>query len=104
MTKVIERPPPVELGPRRHGGVSRSVKRLRGSDEQLRHEPELPTRRRKRMRSNPVAPWELRIGDYRVFDDIEPADVETSSLELAVLAIGLKIGNRVWIGGEEHEL
>jgi hypothetical protein len=56
------------------------------------------------MRSNPVAPWELRIGDYRVFDDIEPADVETSSLELAVLAIGLKIGNRVWIGGEEHEL
>ncbi len=73
-------------------------------DDQLRHQPDVPTRRRKRMRNNPVAPWELRVGDYRVFYDVVLEAEEAGKPEVVVLAIGLKIRNRVWIGGEEHEL
>ncbi len=73
-------------------------------DDQLRHQPDVPTRHRKRMRPNAVAPWELRVGDYRVFYDVEPGTEEAERPEVVVLAIGLKTGNRVWIGGEEHEL
>lgn len=32
-------------------------------DEQLRHEPDSPTRRRKPLRPNALAAWELQIGD-----------------------------------------
>ena len=44
-------------------------------EEQLTHEPKLPTRKRKVLRPNPIAPWELRLGDVRVFYDVqdEPA-------------------------------
>ncbi len=73
-------------------------------DDQLRHQPDVPTRRRKRMRPNPVAPWELRVGDYRVFYDLEPGAEEAGEPEVVVLAIGLKTRNRIWIGGEEQEL
>jgi len=56
------------------------------------------------MRPNAVAPWELRVGDYRVFYDVEPGAEEAEKPGVVVLAIGLKTRNRVWIGGEEHEL
>lgn len=47
------------------------------------------------MRPNPVAPWELRIGNFRVYYEIndDPATV-------TVLAIGVKERNRVRIGGD----
>ena len=69
-------------------------------DEQLVHQPAVETRNRKPMRPNPLGPWELRIGDLRVYYDVqeEPEKVVT------VLAVGIKIGNRVFIGGEEVEL
>jgi mRNA-degrading endonuclease RelE of RelBE toxin-antitoxin system len=35
-------------------------------DRQLAHQPTNETRNRKPMRPNPLAPWELRIGDLRV--------------------------------------
>ena len=73
-------------------------------DDQLRHQPDLPTRHRKQMRPNPVAPWELRVGDYRVFYDIEPITEEASEPRVVVLAIGLKTGSRFLIGDEEHQL
>jgi len=40
-------------------------------DEQLTHQPTSETRHRKLLRSNPLAPWELRIGDPRVYHDVE---------------------------------
>ena len=40
-------------------------------DEQLTHEPMLPTRKRKLLGPNPIAPWELRLGDIRVFYDVQ---------------------------------
>jgi hypothetical protein len=52
------------------------------------------------LRANPVAPWELRLGVLRVYFDVslEPAPVVT------VRAVGVKIRERVWIGGEEVDL
>jgi mRNA-degrading endonuclease RelE of RelBE toxin-antitoxin system len=73
-------------------------------DEQLRHQPGVPTRHRKQLRTNPVAPWELRVGDFRVFYDLEPGDDATSESKVVLLAVGVKVRNRIMIGGEEHEL
>ena len=51
------------------------------------------------MRDNPTAAWELRLGQLRVYFDIdEPARIVT------VRAVGLKRRNRVFIGGKELPL
>jgi hypothetical protein len=52
------------------------------------------------MRPNPIAPWELRIGDLRVYYDVE----STPEPKVLIRAIGVKERNRVLIGGEEIEL
>jgi len=69
-------------------------------DEQLAHQPGIETRNRKPMRPNPTAPWELRIGELRVYYEIadEPDNVVT------IVAVGVKDRNRVLIGGREIEL
>lgn len=72
---------------------------LDGVDEQLSHEPTVETRHRKRMRPNPLAPWELRIGDLRVY-----YDVEETAQAVHVLAVGVKEHNRLRIGDQEIEL
>ena len=48
------------------------------------------------MRPNPLAPWELRIGNLRVYYDIEDESEPTVWIE----AIGIKKGNVVYIGSE----
>ena len=40
-------------------------------DAQLAYQPTLPTRKRKLLRPNPLAPWELRLGEVRVFYSVE---------------------------------
>jgi len=40
-------------------------------EKQLQYQPSVETRNRKPMRPNPVAPWELRTGNLRVYYDIE---------------------------------
>jgi len=47
---------------------------LEGLERQLLHEPLVETRNRKPLRPNPVAPWELRIGNLRVFYEVVPGD------------------------------
>lgn len=42
-----------------------------GIDAQLRYEPTVETRNRKRLRPNSTAEWELRIGDFRVLYDVD---------------------------------
>ena len=42
-----------------------------GVDQQLMHEPMVEIRNRKQMRANPLASWELRLGDLRVYYDVE---------------------------------
>jgi mRNA interferase RelE/StbE len=68
-------------------------------DEQLTYEPTAETRNRKRMRPNPLASWELRTGDLRVY-----CDVADSPPTVMILAIGIKRGNRLYIGGEGVDL
>ena len=69
-------------------------------DEQLAHQPTVETRNRKPMRPNPLAPWELRIGQLRVYYEVkqEPGPV------VVVLAVGIKDRNTIQIGGEEISL
>jgi mRNA-degrading endonuclease RelE of RelBE toxin-antitoxin system len=66
---------------------------------QLTYQPAVETRNRKRLRPNPLTPWELRIGEIRVFYDVT-ADV----LSVRGIAVGRKEGNRLMIGGEEISL
>jgi mRNA-degrading endonuclease RelE of RelBE toxin-antitoxin system len=70
------------------------------ADEQLAHQPSVETRHRKPMRPNPLAPWELRVGELRVYYDVE----EEPDRLVTVLAIGVKDRSRIFIGGEEVEL
>jgi mRNA-degrading endonuclease RelE of RelBE toxin-antitoxin system len=55
------------------------------------------SKRRKFMRPNPLAPWELRIGDYRVFYEIREGSVR-------ILAIGHKVHNELFIQGQKVEI
>ena len=72
--------------------------------EQLFHSPATETKNRKPL-VEPAsfgATWELRFGpknSFRVF-----YDVNHEKKTVAVLAIGVKEGNRLFIGGEEFEL
>lgn len=67
--------------------------------EQLAYEPMTMTKNRKPLRPNPIAAWAIRIGDYRVFYDVDPA----ASL-VTVRAVGYKDHNVLLIRGEEVPL
>jgi mRNA-degrading endonuclease RelE of RelBE toxin-antitoxin system len=60
-------------------------------------QPTVETRNRKPMHSNLLAVWELRIGTLRVYYDVE----EEPDRVVYVRAAGIKIRDRVRIGGEE---
>jgi mRNA-degrading endonuclease RelE of RelBE toxin-antitoxin system len=88
--------------------AERQLSRLKASDrtilidaieEQLAHQPTSPARHRKLLRANPLAAWELRVGDFRVFYNVE----EEQALVILV-AIGAKIHNTLYIEGEEFRL
>ncbi len=73
-------------------------------EKQLSHQPDIETRNRKPLHrpSSLGADWELRLGPhnrfrvlYRIADTVR---------EIYVLAVGVKDGNRLVIGGEEFEL
>lgn len=71
-----------------------------GIEKQLLKEPLKETKNRKPLRPNPIAPWELRIGNLRIFYDItsdEPNIVK-------ILAIGYKKSNTLYIAGKEVKL
>jgi len=66
---------------------------------QLPHEPLSLTRNRKKLRPNELAEWELRVGDFRVF-----YDVDESEQVVSVRALGYKVGSRLMINGKEFDL
>jgi len=72
--------------------------------QQLSYTPEVRTRNRKPLKE-PVefgATWELRFGpsnSFRVFYEVDRDD-----RVVTILAIGVKEGNRLFIGGKEFEL
>jgi mRNA-degrading endonuclease RelE of RelBE toxin-antitoxin system len=64
--------------------------------EQLAHEPLIETKNRKPLRENPIASWELRIGKFRVFYEVnEPAQM------VSVVSVGHKEHNILFIRGKE---
>ena len=83
---------------RHHSLIQQAVK------EQLSYEPAIETRNRKPLeRVTDLDPiWEIRFGPndrFRVFYEID-----RPSRDVFILAIGVKVGNRLFIGGEEFEI
>lgn len=81
-----------------HGLIRRVI------DEQLTGAPETETRNRKPLEQPAPAgaAWELRLGPdnrFRVF-----YEVANDRRVVLILAVGVKKGNRLSIGGEEIEL
>ncbi|OQY59870.1 MAG: hypothetical protein B6245_04390 [Desulfobacteraceae bacterium 4572_88] len=64
--------------------------------EQLSYEPLKETRNRKRLRCNPLGPWELRSGNYRMF-----YEVNNDIVTVAVISVGMKKHNVLYIRGRE---
>jgi mRNA-degrading endonuclease RelE of RelBE toxin-antitoxin system len=75
-------------------------KTVAGIELHLKHQPQVETLNRKKMRPNEVAPWELRIGNLRVYYDV----MEEPEHDVMILAIGIKDRNCVYIGGEAVDL
>ena len=69
-------------------------------EQQLTRQPLAETRNRKPMRPNPLAPWELRIGNLRVYYEV----MEEAEARVHILAIGIKERNRVRVGTTVIEL
>ena len=72
---------------------------LDGIEIQLRHDPNVETRNRKRLRPNEIAEWELRVGQLRVFYNVHTAD-----LIVRIEAVGIKAGNLLFIRGAKRQL
>jgi mRNA-degrading endonuclease RelE of RelBE toxin-antitoxin system len=94
----------IELNQRAHDNLNGLHKRdQRNSVDaivgQLTHEPQRPTRNRKKLEENEVTPWELRVGDWRAFYDIDQENEV-----VVILEIGQKTHNTLRIGGEEIDL
>ncbi len=65
----------------------------------LQTEATIPSRKKKRLRPNPIAPWELKIGEYRVF-----YEVEEENQIINILAIGHKEHNDLYVQGRRVDL
>jgi mRNA-degrading endonuclease RelE of RelBE toxin-antitoxin system len=63
----------------------------------LWEDADIESNRRKRLRPNELAPWELRAGKYRVFYELEAGQVK-------VVAIGHKEHNELFVRGKKVEL
>src|SRR6266404_988945 len=69
-------------------------------ERQLANQPLKESGNPKPLRPNPIAPWELRVGDLRVFHEV----AITAPRAVHILAVGIKKRNVVRIGGEEFHL
>ena len=60
----------------------------------LVHQPKTTTKAVKRLRPNPFAEFELRVGDLRVLYNVE-------GTEVVLLLVGRKAGNKLIVEGKE---
>jgi mRNA-degrading endonuclease RelE of RelBE toxin-antitoxin system len=60
----------------------------------LLHQPTTPTKAIKRLRPNPLAEFELRVGGLRALYNVE-------ANEVVILVVGQKVGNKLIVEGEE---
>ena len=66
---------------------------------QLAHQATKETNNRKRLRPNQLAEWEQRVGDFRVF-----YDVDAENAKVKIEAVGRKQGSKLFVHGEEYYL
>jgi len=71
---------------------------VKGIKKYLQVGAHIETRKRKRLRTNIIASWELRLENYRVFYEFEEPDI------VKILAIGYKVHNELYIRGKRVEL
>jgi mRNA interferase RelE/StbE len=62
----------------------------------LQDRPTTPTKAIKQLRPNPLATFELRLGEFRVLYNVEEANAD-----VVILIVGRKVGNRLIVEGEE---
>ncbi|MCX6048269.1 MAG: type II toxin-antitoxin system RelE/ParE family toxin [Chloroflexi bacterium] len=72
---------------------------LDGIEANLYYEPTSETRNRGLLRPNQTSAWKLRLGNFRVY-----YDVDTSLNIVLIVAIGLKVGNLVLFRGSARNL
>jgi mRNA-degrading endonuclease RelE of RelBE toxin-antitoxin system len=72
---------------------------ITGIEKQLSTQPMMASRNRKPLRPNQLSEWELRIGEFRVFYDVDAVQALVT-----VKAIGEKRGEKLIIRGEEFDL
>lgn len=86
--------------------IDRKYHRLieKSIDQQLAFGPDQETRNRKPLQAPAPfgATWEIRFGPNNRFRVLY--DVDGDAKEVFVLAIGVKMGNKLMIGSEEIEL
>ncbi len=73
-------------------------------EQQPLHEPAAQTRHRKPLRQPASfdSTWELRFGPDNRFRVLY--DIDQGKHEVHILAVGVKVGHRLVVGGEEIEL
>ena len=84
----------------KHLNVRQRSAIMEGIKKQLFHEPLKETKNRKPLRPNPIAPWELRIEELRVFYEISSDEPNI----VKILAVGYKKGNTLFIAGKAVKL
>ena len=70
--------------------------------EALSEDAHLENQRRKKLEPNPLAPWELKVGDFRVFYSWTMSAHDSGSVE--VVAIGKKDHNELRIRDQTVDL
>lgn len=65
----------------------------------LEDQPSTETRNRKKLRDNPIAAWELRIGKFRVF-----YEVDDSTRRVTIVVVGHKEHNILYVRGKEVKI
>jgi mRNA-degrading endonuclease RelE of RelBE toxin-antitoxin system len=68
-----------------------------GISTHLNDKPDVPTKKKKLLRPNALAPWELKIDIYRIFYHIDGDIVN-------IVAVGHKVHNTLYIRGQEVDL
>lgn len=74
-------------------------------EEQLQFEPQVRTKNRKPLTKARIfaeGTWEIRFGPDNCFRVLYEVDRQHHAVR--ILAVGIKKGNRLYIGGEEMEL
>ena len=72
---------------------------LEGALTRLRDYPDQETNDLKKLRENPIAPWEVKVGKYRVFYAIEPDEPV-----VVIVSVGHKEHNTLYVRGKVVQL